>query len=72
MLAGFDLELTAKYNIYTKNVDTGLTKGNEVVFEELIGYFVNPDFLIGMHLNQIYGSADVINGVTRQGSDVLK
>ncbi|MBF0515989.1 MAG: transporter [Nitrospirae bacterium] len=68
----FDLELTTKYNVYTKNVDTGLKKGSEVIFEELIAYSLTRDFLIGMHLNEIYGSADVTNGVKKHGSDVRK
>ncbi|KWT85018.1 transporter [Candidatus Magnetominusculus xianensis] len=68
----FDLELTAKYNIYSKNVDTGVRKGNELILEEFIGYIVNRNFLIGVHLNEIYGSAEVTNGLTKHSSDVMK
>lgn len=57
----FDLEATAKYNIYTKNKDTDVKEGSEAIFEGYCGYFVKPNLLIGGHFNATFGQNKIVN-----------
>ncbi|MBF0558355.1 MAG: transporter, partial [Nitrospirae bacterium] len=67
-----DLELTAKYNIFTKNDDTHTRQGNQVIFEEYAGYFIRPDLLLGFHFNGIWGQDTIVNGAPIHESGVQK
>jgi hypothetical protein len=58
----FDIELTFKYNFYTKNQDTNIRDGNEAIFESYLGYFLQPNLILGGHFNVTHGQDKVVDG----------
>lgn len=65
-----DLELTTKYNIYSKNRDTDGRQGNEMISEGYIGYQIQPGLTLGTHLNATFGSDSVSAGAKVRDSGV--
>ncbi len=58
----FQIESTIRYNMYTKNKDTNLKKGSEVLFETFLGYNFSDNNLIGLHLNTTSGENNKSSG----------
>lgn len=65
-----DLELTTKYNIYTKNQDTGIRQGDEMITEGYLGYLVQPGLMVGANLNATFGGDSIVNGARIPDSGV--
>jgi len=60
---GVSMDLSLKYNIYSKNKATSTKEGSEVIAESCFGYFVRPDILIGGLFNGVFGENRVKNGI---------
>jgi len=64
------VELTAKYSIYSTNDDTGVRRGNEAAAEGYAGYFIRPDLLLGAHLNTTFGKDRIVDGAEEADTGV--
>lgn len=68
----FDLELTAKYNIYTENKDIDTKPGQETIIESYLGYFLRPSLMLGGHFNATFGQDKTVGGSDVPDSSVKK
>jgi hypothetical protein len=57
-----DLEFAIKYNFSTENHETTVKNGNELIVEGLLGYFIQPSVLVGVHFDANFGEDNTLNG----------
>jgi hypothetical protein len=66
------LETTAKYAFYTENRDTFTRDGNELNLDGYLGYFIQPNVMLGAHLNGIWGRDKTVRGSAVPDSGIEK
>jgi len=65
-----DLEAILYYDVKTENKDTHVNAGDLVEFESYAGYFLNQQWLAGLHFNATSGGDEEISGVKQQGTEI--
>ncbi|MBF0506687.1 MAG: transporter [Nitrospirae bacterium] len=69
---GLKVEAAVKYNIYSKNTDTQVKNGSELITELYSGYFILPYLLFGANINGTFGQDSTARGIQIDDSGVQR
>lgn len=71
-IGNVDLELSFKYNVYSRNSANSFEAGDEIIVESFLGYYFQPDLLIGIHLNGTFGRNNTVRNIEIPDSGIQR